>query len=197
MIIQPLALIFILTNVVLDIRLVEGVNPEPTETFANTQVLQQPDSSYLYWTAVKNESVTFEIHFKNSSKWFMFGLVGGAYFDVIVTWINADGTGHFSDRKMFTDPTTNKMKISVDQEQNWRLINAFVKDDYTVVKFTRPIKIVQCNTLNTDDLDISELNNNVIFASGNTPNLDDDSISVSSTASVQINFLNGKFFFNG
>lgn len=166
------------------------VNPPPTETFPNTLTLQAPDLSYLYWKA-DAQSVTFEIHFKNSSKWFLFGLNGNTFSDVIVVWMNVDGTGHFSDRKLFT--ANNQRTTTVDAVQNWRLIDAFVKDDYTVAKFRRPVRIVQCDPTNTDDLDINEGNNNVVFASGNSPNLADDSIPIASAtlSNAQVNILNG------
>lgn len=172
---------------------VHGANPAPTETFANQLELQTPGLSYLYWNAIKNESITFEIHFKNSSKWFLFGLNGAAYSDVIVAWVNTDSTGHFSDRKLYKNPATNEMTTSIDKEQNWRLIDAFVSEDYNVIKFTRPNKITQCNTQNTDDLDIVEGLNTLIFVGGNSPNLDDNSIPIASatTATAQANILNG------
>ena len=180
---------------------VQCSEPSPTETFANRLVLKT-DDSFLYWQPVKNESVTFEIHYKNTSQWFLFGLAAtgsGTYSDVIVTWINADGTGHFSDRKLFTSASTNQMTTTIDSEQNWRLLDAFVKDDYTVVKFTRPNKIVQCNSQNTDDLDIAEGNVNLVFVGGNSlPNLADSSIPIATTTtqSVTANLLTGNISFD-
>ena len=124
---------------------ISTLKPSPTEIYQNEVLLTEPDQFFLYWKH-DNEQITFEIHFKNS-KWALFGLKNTLYSDVIVTWLNDDKTGHFSDRKL-----TNELSLTVDSKQDWLPLKAFTFDEFTVVKFNRFIKLNCSNESNTIDL---------------------------------------------
>ena len=173
----------------------EGANPQPPLSYTGTQTLQSPDSAILYWRS-DNQYITFELHVKNTTKWFMFGIVGFPFSDVIVSWINPDGTGHFTDRMLSIDPVSNKTTARLDSRQDWRLIDASVSSDYTVIKFIRPILIFQCDSSFLEDIDITVGVMNLIFAGGSSPNLEDNSVPIDSatTTYVQVNLLNGTFY---
>jgi len=73
--------------------------PGPSEYFNEMIVIEQPDLLILYWKYDQTD-ITFEIHTRTVG-WIQFGLSHSGmlqYSDVIVAWLNEDGTGHFSDR---------------------------------------------------------------------------------------------------
>src|SRR5579883_2873056 len=111
--------------------IVKAQNPQPTETFANSIVLQAPDLYYLYWNS-NAQNITFEVHVKNAS-WLLFGLQGPSYSDVVVAAMFADGTGHYSERTFIS--TNNS--LTINPTLNWFLLDAFVSNNYTVIKFWR------------------------------------------------------------
>jgi hypothetical protein len=141
----------------------EAQNPPPAENYTNEAILQAPDFYYLYWRN-NDTDVQFEIHYKNTLTWVMFGLQGLQYSDLVFGWVNNDSTGHFSDRKM-----TNQNVTTVDQSQDWYILDAFIKNNYKVLIFTRKIKLL-CGTdmsQQADDLDIQPGSaNQIIYASG-------------------------------
>lgn len=154
-------LLISLISLTISLKLANAVKPNPTETYPNQLVLQQPDLYYVYWK-IDNFDITFELHVKDS-KWVLFGIGGQTYHDVIVGWMNDDKTGHFSDR-FFTVSTG---KLELDAKQNWIPIEAFKKDEYTVFKFSRKIKY--CNEkLLTDDLSIPTGVATIVYATGNS-----------------------------
>jgi hypothetical protein len=165
--------------------------PEPTEKYPNKITLEEPDLYYLYWKH-DNLDITFEIHYKNTSKWIAFGIQSptNSYSDLIIGWVNEDGTGHFSDRKL-----TSSNLLTVDENQDWIIKDAFNKDNYKILIFTRKIKQF-CNSNNPDDLDIQTGQNKVIYASGKQVNnnngavLDFSSVKLNSS----ITLLNGNTF---
>lgn len=146
-------------------------NPNPKETYPNSITLQSPDLIYLYWKHDVSD-IVFEIHFKNTTRWILFGLSSSSYSDVIVGWINNDGTGHFSDRNI-----NNLNVLNRDLKQNWLIQDAYSKNDYQVLTFKRSIRL--CDTTLNEDLDIEQgSKNRIIFSYGqladdNTGNLGD------------------------
>lgn len=184
---QTFAIFFILTPSI------KCLNPQPSQSYPNIVTLQQPDIAFLYWN-VSNNAVNFEIHVKNTSLWFLFGFqsVSLGYSDVIVAWVNPDGSGHFSERKLTTN-SANQIVTTINPVQTWRLKDAYQKNDYYVVIFTRPVKL-QCDPTNTNVLDINTGANNLVFTSGNlnTVNLDDNSVTISSLTASQVDILQGK-----
>ncbi len=73
--------------------------PSPTSNYANKLILVEPDIYVLYWNYT-NEDILFETHVRNNG-WSAFGLSpngGMDNSDVVVTWLNKNGTIHFSDR---------------------------------------------------------------------------------------------------
>ena len=153
------------------VQLINAQNPNPKETFPNQIILESPDLTYLYWKHDASD-ITFEIHYKNSSRWILFGLSTSSYSDVIVGWLNNDGTGHFSDRKI-----NNLNFLSRDSHQDWLIQDAYSQNDYQILKFKRSIKI--CDTSLNEDLDVQiGSQNKLIFSRGlladdNTGNLGD------------------------
>jgi hypothetical protein len=135
----------------------------------------------LYWKHT-NEVITFELHVQNA----LFGLSDStSYSDVIFAWLKNDGTGHFSDRKLI-----NQNNHSIDSVQSWILIDALRKDDYTIFKFSRNIKLL-CdeNRFLNEDLDIlSGATNRLIFSKGNQLNLFEETITIENLYNTD-NFL--------
>ena len=131
--------------------------PNPTEIYANKIILVEPDVYNLYWNYTETD-ILFELHVKNLG-WNAFGLspTGGmANSDVIVTWVNPDGTFHFTDRHILSDGT-----VKVDSNQDWFPLLVKQVEGYTVSKFTRKIKL--CDE-SKEDSDISEGTPFVIFS---------------------------------
>lgn len=158
-------------------------NPTPTIAFSNNQTLQSPDLFYLYWN-YDTQDITFELHVKTTG-WVLFGIKGASYSNVIVATIFQDETGHYSERTLFNNGT-----LFIHPTVNWFLSDIFVQNNYTVVKFYRKIKLV-CNQSNDDLLGVN-VNaglNTLVFATGNNFNTSDDSISISSLNSAQVNLL--------
>lgn len=130
-----------------------------TESYSRnlTLVDDPPNRLVLFWKH-DNKTITFEIH-ALSVAWIAFGINNNSYSDVVVAWLNVDGTGHFSDRTL-----NSQNYLSVDQEQKWLPIDMFKTEDITVFKFSRSIK-VNCNK--SQDLDITLGDNRVAYAYGN------------------------------
>lgn len=166
-----------------------ALKPSPTELYPNERILVSPDNYYLYWKH-DDVNIDFEINFK-SSKWALFGLRTAEYSDVIVGWVNKDKTGHFSDRKL-----SRQNVLTIDSKQDWIPLNAFKKDNYTVLKFSRNIKLLCNNTNDLEDLDILNGNNTLVFMTGDLHNPNDDSIAFENVNEVQVSLLlntNGPF----
>ena len=168
-------LIFTISNFLIS----NSKNPEPKETYPNKIILESPDLYYLYWKH-DNVDITFEIHYKNTSKWIAFGIQSAenSYSDLIIGWINEDGTGHFSDRKL-----TNQNILTVDESQDWIIKDAFNSSDYKILIFTRKIKQF-CNSNNPDDLDIQTGSNMIVYALGKQVNNNNGSVLDFSTVKV-------------
>lgn len=140
-------------------------SPIPTETYSNQIIMKEPDIFYLFWN-YNDTDILMETHAKTTG-WSAFGIspTGGMdNSDVVVSWINSDGTYHFTDRHI------KGREVIVDQTQNWFPISIFSKDGYLVTKFTRKIRI--CDETN-QDLDIPTGTPMTIFAFG-TILIDDD-----------------------
>ncbi|CAF0944282.1 unnamed protein product [Brachionus calyciflorus] len=120
--------------------------------------------------------------FVNSSKWALFGLGGSNFSDVVVTWLNQDQIGHFSDRYLLPNK-----QLLLDSETNWIPLDAFYKDEFFVFKFKRFIK-VSCKSNSNEDLNIEPGTIQLVFATGN--NLVPDVID--NLNRVEITLLNEK-----
>ena len=134
--------------------------PNPTQAYSNSKILVEPDQYILYWNYTDSD-ILFEIHVK-ATGWASFGLSPNGNMlnsDVIVTWVNSDGSVHFTDRNI----KTQKQLPTVDTVQNWFSLLTILKDGYTIAKFTRKIKI--CDTKN-EDMDIESGTPFVIYAWG-------------------------------
>lgn len=133
--------------------------PNPTSHYFNKVILVEPNIFTLYWNRTAND-IIFEIHVATTG-WAAFGLSpngGMDGSDVIVSWINNDGSYHFTDRHI------KDRKVEIDEIQNWFLLYSAQKDDYLITKFTRKIKL--CDEKN-QDLDIEEGTPHVIFSWNN------------------------------
>lgn len=147
-----------------------------TEQYTGNRTLIAPDVLSLYWKHDSTE-ITFEIHFKYS-KWAIFGISNPSFSDVIMVWLNDDKTGHFSDRKLLPNN-----QLEFDTEQNWLPIDAFRKDDLTVFKFKRHIKV--CNNNLNEDLNVEIGLISLVFSTGNTSNPE----SITETNHVELELL--------
>ena len=136
--------------------------PTPTYNYTNFLTLVEPDVYYLYWTYT-NSDILFEIHVK-ANGWAGFGISPNyaSMFnsDMIVTFLNNDGSANFTDRNTKSALAT----PSIDSKQNWFNLLTQSKDGYLISKFTRKIKL--CDPTG-DDLDIDVGTPFVIFAYSN------------------------------
>jgi hypothetical protein len=140
-----------------------GLNLGPTEYFDEMFLIDENDKFILYWKHNQTD-IIFEVHMKTFG-WLEFGLSHSGllqYSDVIVAWLNSDGTGHFSDRHIIE-----KMPL-VDKIQNWHPILFERKNGFTILKFTR--KLIICDHMPQEEIDIDILPNNnfLIYAYGNS-----------------------------
>ena len=174
-------IILIISLVLLSFDGIKTQKPYPTETYRNSTILRSPDLFYLYWN-YNTQNITFEIHVKNAA-WALFGVKGSNRSNVIVAAMFADGTGHFSERTLNSDNT-----ITTNPVLNWFLLDAFARNNYTVFKFYRNLKL-QCNQANTLSLDITTGLNTLVFTTGSTFNQNDSSIVVSNPTTTQVNLL--------
>jgi hypothetical protein len=134
--------------------------PNPTTTYANKQILVSPDTYILYWN-YNSTDITFELHAK-SSGWAGFGISpngGMQYSDLIIFWINSDGTSNFTERNTIAG----KAKPSVNTQQKWFPLLTKSQDGYLISKSTRKIKL--CDTTG-QHLDIEVGTPSIIFAWG-------------------------------
>ena len=149
-----------------------SARPESSEIYPYSMVLQDndpPNEVILYWKHT-NETISFELHVRNS-QWIAFGVKNENISDLIVTWLNIDKTGHFSDRTL-----TSRDEFFVDKKQDWRPLDVFKIKDYTIFKFSRSIKI-ECEN-HTEDLDLINGVNKVVFAYGNLIDYENETIKV-------------------
>ena len=135
-------------------------NPNPVDSYPNRFDLEPSESFVLYWKHDQTD-IKFEIHYKNSSKWILFGIQTDNYSDLVAGWVNDDGTGHFSDRKL-----TNQNVLSTDDKQDWLIEDAFSKNNYRILIFSRKIK-QPCGAASSDDLDLQTGVNRIVYAFGN------------------------------
>ena len=160
-------------------------NPAPVDTYPNKVDLEPSESYVLYWKHDETD-IKFEIHYKNTSKWILFGIQSDTHSDLVAGWVNDDGTGHFSDRKL-----TNQNVLSIDDNQDWIINDAFSKNNYRILIFSRKIKQT-CNLNSLDDLDIQVGANKIVYASGNQVDNNDGKIIDFSSVKVntEISLLN-------
>lgn len=131
---------------------------QTSDNYVNHWVLIKPDIYSLFWN-YSDTDITMEIHVKTNN-WFIFGFnvnetLDGA--DVILVWLNQDGSYHFSDRHI------KKNKVLTDQVQNWFAKDVTRQGPYLVAKFSRKLKI--CDP-NQEDFDIDVGTPRVISAYG-------------------------------
>lgn len=131
--------------------------PEPSEKFANKDVLQA-DNYFVYWN-FNDTDITFEIHVR-SKGWAGFGLspnggMNGS--DVVVVWIDKNGKSNFTDRHIGNN------EVLIDKKQNWIPLLIASKGEFLQAKFTRKIKL--CDE-SGDDRDVEDGSPFVIFSYG-------------------------------
>ena len=125
----------------------------------NKIILVEPDIYTLYWSH-SDTDIVFEIRVKTDG-WASFGLSRHGdmlYSDVIVTWVNPNGSYHFSDRHIL-----DKRKPIMDQEQNWFPVSIKKENGFLNAVFTRKILI---NSKNNEDIDIATGSPFVVYAWG-------------------------------
>ncbi|KAL4218773.1 hypothetical protein ACF0H5_021360 [Mactra antiquata] len=140
-----------------------------TETFKRSTILDSNENYILFWK-FNATHITFEVHVRTRG-WVGFGLsTNGKMFpaDVIVGWVNDDGTSHFSDRH-----TTGHSPPVMDKSQDWHLLLAKENEFGTVMKFVR--RINTCD--DTEDEVIQEGTSRVIFAYGTSDPANENAVS--------------------
>lgn len=131
---------------------------QSTDNYLNNWTLVKPDVYSLFWNYTDTE-ITMEVHVKTNG-WLMFGLnseESSDGSDVIVVWLNKDGSYHFSDRHI------EKNIVVIDKVQNWFAKEVFRQGPYLVAKFNRKLKI--CDS-NKEDFDITEGTPRILTAYG-------------------------------
>ncbi|VDI67128.1 Hypothetical predicted protein [Mytilus galloprovincialis] len=121
--------------------------PVPTSVFQHEIQLDPDGNFWLFWN-VSGTNITFETHVRTRG-YVGFGLSqNGKMFpsDVIVSWINSDGSVYFRDCH-----TVGNVVPKVDSNQNWYLINGFENDFGTVLTFSRKL-----DTCDEDDIVIND-----------------------------------------
>jgi len=141
----------------------------PTANYKNSALLIEPDLYYLYWNHTENE-ILFEIHVKNDG-WAGFGISPSGSMpnsNAIITWINKDGSVHFTDRHL-----NNHLSADINENQEWFILSSSFRNGYLITKFTRKIKI--CDETNKH-LDIKSGMNFVVFSFGKEINNTNDKV---------------------
>ncbi|CAC5419592.1 unnamed protein product [Mytilus coruscus] len=121
--------------------------PVPTSAFQHEIQLDPDGNFWLFWN-VSGVNITFETHVRTRG-YVGFGLSqNGKMFpsDVIVSWINSDGSLYFRDCH-----TAGHVAPKVDESQNWYPIKGFENDFGTVLTFSRTL-----DTCDDDDIVIND-----------------------------------------
>lgn len=127
--------------------------------------------NFLYWNH-SNTDITFELHYnKNTTKWILFGIKSDRFADVITGWVNDDGTGRFTDATL----TPQNQLINDVAGTDWKIIDAFTKNDYRVLIFSRKIKLF-CGVVSNEDVDIQTGSVGLVFATGKRASQNDGTI---------------------
>lgn len=167
----------------------DGATVPPTQQYKNVVNLIEASTQgddpnlILYWN-YDNDEITFELHSRNRPQtalpasfdtlfpgvalsnvsWTLFGFKNAdassaLRADMIVAWVKPNGVGHFSDRRVLTND--NRIAKDADKTTNVFLLDAFVKDAYSVVKFKRMIDI--CHETNGEDLSLPQGDIELVF----------------------------------
>lgn len=178
-----LRIVFILFGLSLSGLKAQRSPPETRKKYDYKTVLISPDK-YILYRSYNTTTIEFELKAKNSS-WLLFGIRGSSYSDVIVASVFPDGTGHFSERTLMNKDKT----LTINPKLNWFLTDAFISNDYLVVKVYRNIK-VQCNqSLDEQSLNITTGLDHIVYATGSYYNTTDDSISLADLKKARLNLL--------
>jgi hypothetical protein len=115
-------------------------NSKPTDLYLNQFDLAADGDYRLYWNFT-NDDLVSEIHCRTPG-WVGFGLSPFGNMttsDMIIGWVDStSGLANFTDR--FANGIERPV---VDVSQDWRLLFAAERNGYTILKFTRPLKL--CN----------------------------------------------------
>jgi hypothetical protein len=165
----------------------QGSNPAPTQTFPNTLVLQGPDAFVMYWS-YNGTAITFEFHVKNSA-WFLFGIQGATFSDVIVAALYSDTTGYYAENALWPNNT-----LTLNTNLGWFLQSAQsvtnAGANYTIVKVIRNIKLQCGQSAPYYGLDIAMGTNTLVFATGTTINFLTNAFTLGTVSTQTTNLLN-------
>ena len=107
-------------------------------TFVNTATLAAPDEFVVHWN-YNSTDIVFKLVAKNA-KWLGFGFSPNGdmdYSDVVVGFLNANGSANFTRRTILQAPT-----MYVNPNQQVTLLHMSVANNFTTLVFTR--KIAYC-----------------------------------------------------
>ena len=129
--------------------------------FVNNSTLVGPDQFLLFWNYTNTE-IIFKTVVKTNG-WIGFGLSPNgdmAYSDLIVAYINRNGSVNFTNR--YVESSSSLPKINI--KQFWFMLFFSQKDGFTTAIFKR--KLVICNV--TNSIDIEPGTQYTIFAWGDS-----------------------------
>ena len=122
--------------------------PEPILTFNSAPTMNydkyldlMDQGNYRFYWSIKNGTLLGEVHARTIG-WVGFGLSPDGSMinsNVMVFWINSDGSANFSERYAILSPDAKFPQVKLTPQQNWKYLNSFQKNGYTTVKFSRPI----------------------------------------------------------
>lgn len=157
---------------------------DTTESYPNQLTLQSPDKFKLFWK-YDHENITFELHVKNAA-WFLFGIKGVLYSNVVLASMYTDGTGHFSERIL----TNNNNSLTINPNLKWLLLDAFqTTNNFTVIKFYRNIKLQCGQNPRIDSLDIQPGLNTLVFSTGDSFNDVEKTVKIDYLNTTEVNLL--------
>lgn len=158
-----------LISIIIIFQKYEYVNcafPQATAIYTNNKVLMEPDNYQVFWNTTDDE-IIFEVHSKNPDGYTGFGLspTGGMEnSDIVAYWIDSNGNVNFTDRFIVS-----KSLITIDKNQDWKLIKAMKSNGYMIAQFKR--KLLICDP-EKKDIDISEGPYHLIYSYGQLTNND-------------------------
>jgi hypothetical protein len=156
----------LLALMLLSVSSLNAQKPDPLQNYPNKLQLGPTTDSYVLYWVHDSTHITFEIHVYNT-KWVLFGFKNMATTqpDTVLAWLNDDSTGYFA------NVITTSPNYTVNPDQNWIPLNAYVSNEYTVLQVVRPIKLKcsQFDSNNNADLVSGMLH--VVYGAGKTVDL--------------------------
>ena len=135
--------------------------PDPIPTFSSSPTmnydyyldLMDRGNYRFYWT-ISNGNLIGEVHARTMG-WVGFGLSPDGSMinsNVMVFWVNSDGSPNFSERYAILAPGSSYPQVKLTSQQNWKYLNSYQNNGYTIVKFSRPVVLCAENEISIQAL---------------------------------------------